>query len=407
MEEKTMNIHFILHETFEVPGAYLKWAQDRGHNITSTKVYEEEVLPETVEGIDFLIVMGGPQSPDEDRQAFPYYDPEAEIAFMQKAIAADIYIVGVCLGAQLLSVAYGGKYEHSPEREIGVFPVTLTEAGLADEHIKGFGKTLNTGHWHGDMPGLTDNAVVLATSQGCPRQIVRFSPKHYAFQAHLEFDPEASDLLIAADTRIAQVSRHGHTRTDVHVQQHDARPRPCDMAWPLLVLRTDDAALYSLPSAALAQGRRLRPAAHCGVLGDAGVLRPRGRTAQPRTLQLHGRRAAVLRRTALCSPRQKTDTRRAHDAHGDIRRSSVLLQLQLPNMAVGAALRVHRLNRHRKAAAEDRERVDSVGRHHLCRTFRAASAHKKNIHTNLSPRRCVHGSAAVHRGVDSIGMVLP
>lgn len=50
-----MNIHFILHETFEVPGAYLKWAQDRGHNITSTKVYEEEVLPETVEGIDFLI----------------------------------------------------------------------------------------------------------------------------------------------------------------------------------------------------------------------------------------------------------------------------------------------------------------------------------------------------------------
>ena len=54
-----MNIHFILHETFEVPGAYLKWAQDRGHNITSTKVYEEEILPETVEGIDFLIVMGG------------------------------------------------------------------------------------------------------------------------------------------------------------------------------------------------------------------------------------------------------------------------------------------------------------------------------------------------------------
>ena len=24
-----MNIHFILHETFEVPGAYLKWAQER------------------------------------------------------------------------------------------------------------------------------------------------------------------------------------------------------------------------------------------------------------------------------------------------------------------------------------------------------------------------------------------
>ena len=194
-----MNIHFILHETFEVPGAYLKWAQERGHNVTSTKVYEEEKLPETVDGIDFLIVMGGPQSPDENRQAFPYYDPKAEIKLIQKAIDADIYIVGVCLGAQLLSVAYGGKYEHSPEREIGVFPINLTEAGLADDHIKDFGSTLDTGHWHGDMPGLSNNAVVMATSKGCPRQIVRFSPKHYAFQAHLEFDPEAIDLLIAAD----------------------------------------------------------------------------------------------------------------------------------------------------------------------------------------------------------------
>ena len=154
-----MNIHFILHEKFEVPGAYLKWAQKRGHHISSTKVYEEEELPETVDDIDFLIVMGGPQSPDEDRQVFPYYDPKAEIALIQKAIDADIYIVGVCLWAQLLSVAYGGKYEHIPEREIDVFPLTLTDEGLADEgladeHIKDFGFTLNTGHWHGDMPGF-------------------------------------------------------------------------------------------------------------------------------------------------------------------------------------------------------------------------------------------------------------
>ena len=194
-----MKVHFVLHETFEVPGAYLKWAQERGHQVTTTKVYENEALPETVDEIYFLIVMGGPQSPDEDREAFPYYDPQAEIELIQKAIKADRYIVGVCLGAQLLSVAYGAEYEHSPEREIGVFPIMLTKAGLKDEHVKVLGPILNTGHWHGDMPGLTEDAVVLATRQGCPRQMIRFSPKHYAFQAHLEFDPEAVDLLIAAD----------------------------------------------------------------------------------------------------------------------------------------------------------------------------------------------------------------
>ena len=194
-----MKVHFVLHETFEVPGAYLKWAQERGHQVTTTKVYENEALPETVDEIDFLIVMGGPQSPDEDRETFPYYDPQEEIELIQKAMKANLYIVGVCLGAQLLSVAYGAKYERSPELEIGVFPITLTEAGLKDEHVKVLGPTLNTGHWHGDMPGLTEDAVVLATSQGCPRQIIRFSSRHYAFQAHLELDPEAVELLIAAD----------------------------------------------------------------------------------------------------------------------------------------------------------------------------------------------------------------
>ena len=81
-----MRVHFVLHETFEVPGAYLKWAQDRGHQVTMTKVYEREALPETVDEIDFLIVMGGPQSPDEDRATFPYYDPQAEIELIQKAM---------------------------------------------------------------------------------------------------------------------------------------------------------------------------------------------------------------------------------------------------------------------------------------------------------------------------------
>ena len=28
-----MRVHFVLHETFEVPGTYLKWAQERGHQV--------------------------------------------------------------------------------------------------------------------------------------------------------------------------------------------------------------------------------------------------------------------------------------------------------------------------------------------------------------------------------------
>ncbi|MFS9291784.1 type 1 glutamine amidotransferase [Streptococcus mitis] len=203
-----MKVHFILHESFEIPGAYLTWAQSRGHDIGITKVYKGEALPQTVSDIDFLIIMGGPQSPDEDKEHFPYYHPTEEIRLIRQAIEEDKYIVGVCLGAQLLSVAYGGQYEHSPEREIGVFPIRMTSQGLADKHLKHFGSELLVGHWHGDMPGLTDEAVILATSQGCPRQIVRFSPKHYAFQVHLEFDLEAIDLLVAADSEERLIEQH-------------------------------------------------------------------------------------------------------------------------------------------------------------------------------------------------------
>ena len=84
----------------------------------------------------------------------------------------------------------------------------MTSQGLADKHFKHFGSELLVGHWHGDMPGLTDEAVILATSQGCPRQIVRFSPKHYAFQVHLEFDLEAIDLLVAADSEERLIEQH-------------------------------------------------------------------------------------------------------------------------------------------------------------------------------------------------------
>ena len=44
-----MKIHFILHETFEVPGAYLAWAALSGHDVTMTKVYQDEKLPENVD----------------------------------------------------------------------------------------------------------------------------------------------------------------------------------------------------------------------------------------------------------------------------------------------------------------------------------------------------------------------
>jgi GMP synthase - Glutamine amidotransferase domain len=50
----------------------------------------------------------------------------AECARAQKAV------LGVCLGSQLIGEALGAKFGHSPEKEIGKFPIMLTEEGLVN-----------------------------------------------------------------------------------------------------------------------------------------------------------------------------------------------------------------------------------------------------------------------------------
>lgn len=194
-----MNVHFIQHETFEAPGAYLQWALDRSHGVSFSKVYQYDPLPESIDDIDWLIVMGGPQSPATTKEECPHFDAQAEIALVQKCIRAGKVVIGVCLGAQLIGEALGAKVERSPEKEIGVWPIQLTDEGLKDEKVNHFGSVLHVGHWHSDMPGLTHESKVLATSMGCPRQIVAYSDLVYGFQCHMEFNPEVVELLIAEE----------------------------------------------------------------------------------------------------------------------------------------------------------------------------------------------------------------
>ncbi|MGT2925067.1 glutamine amidotransferase-related protein [Streptococcus caviae] len=219
-----MRVHFVIHEAYEAPGAYLAWAALRGHEVSLTKVYRYEPLPESAADFDMLIVMGGPQSPHTTKAECPYFDAAAEIALLQSAMAADKIIIGVCLGAQLLGEAYGATVEHSPEKEIGNFPISLTDAGLADVRLKAFGKGLTVGHWHGDMLGLNETAQVLAVSQGCPRQIVKYSDKHYGFQCHLEFTQDlVANLLAQAADFDRTVQHHKYVQQAKLIQGFDYR----------------------------------------------------------------------------------------------------------------------------------------------------------------------------------------
>ncbi|EPF2245208.1 type 1 glutamine amidotransferase [Citrobacter werkmanii] len=191
-----MRVHFVIHESFESAGAYLPWAESRGYTITWSRVYAGETVPANADGFDMLVVFGGPQSPRTTQAECPYFDAQAEQHLINQAITARKIVVGICLGSQLIGEALGAKVCQSPEKEIGHYPITLTESGQQHPLFSHFGSPLIVGHWHNDMPGLTDQAIILATSEGCPRQIVQYGNFVYGFQCHMEFTAEAVEGLI-------------------------------------------------------------------------------------------------------------------------------------------------------------------------------------------------------------------
>lgn len=216
-----MRIHFIVHESFEAPGAYELWAKSHGHSISYSRVYEGEQLPKSPEGIDFLIVMGGPQSPATTLDECPHFDAAAEKSFISRSIDAGCAVVGVCLGSQLIGEALGASFEHSPEKEIGKFPIRLSQDGLSNDKFKHFGPSLEVGHWHNDMPGLTADAKVLAYSVGCPRQIIEYSKLVYGFQCHMEFNKHVIDLLIASDPTLETLAEHKFVQQAEMLREND------------------------------------------------------------------------------------------------------------------------------------------------------------------------------------------
>ncbi|CAG9961968.1 unnamed protein product [Clonostachys byssicola] len=193
-----MLVHFIVHESFEAPGAYDNWSLERGYNVTYTRLYLGDTLPIIVDSLDVLIVLGGPQTPSTTKDECPYFDAAAEREFILQCINAGKAVVGICLGSQLVGEALGAAWEKSPETEIGTFPITLTTAGRNNGKFEHFGLSVEVGHWHNDMPGLTPEAKIIASSQGCPRQIVEYTNLVYGFQCHMEFTTGVIEGLIEA-----------------------------------------------------------------------------------------------------------------------------------------------------------------------------------------------------------------
>jgi len=182
-----MRMVCLQHAEYERPEAVATWADSRGHSIeTVVPLFERYPSPDT---FDMLVVMGGPMGAYEDA-AYPWLT--AERAFIREAIDAGRLVLGICLGAQLVAVVLGGDAHPHTVREVGWFPVRLTDAGRESAVLSVLPDEFIAGIWHGDTYDLPAGLQTAAVSDACRNQAFEACDgRVVGVQFHLEWTREA------------------------------------------------------------------------------------------------------------------------------------------------------------------------------------------------------------------------
>jgi len=134
---------------------------------------------------DGLVVLGGPMNVDEVDRC-PHLLHEIEV--IQAAVAREIPTLGICLGAQLLAAALGAQVHPAPVREIGWYPLKLSEAAASDPLFRHLDSSTPVFQWHAYTFTEPEGTVHLASTESCMNQAFRYRDFAYGLQFHLEVD---------------------------------------------------------------------------------------------------------------------------------------------------------------------------------------------------------------------------
>lgn len=183
---------FVLHET-QRRALISKMAQERIIKWPRLKSMRMKLTRVSVDEIDSFDRHGGPHR-QMKTMSFPYYDLRQRLNWFKKAKKAD-HIVSLSGCPAPVCCLWSEVWAQSGTWDWGLSSDLDALKRLTDPHVGEFGKTLENwplAWWY--MPGLTKDAVVLGISQGVHVRRFCFSPKHCAFQAHLESWSRRTDL---------------------------------------------------------------------------------------------------------------------------------------------------------------------------------------------------------------------
>lgn len=151
------------HSDTDPPARLGEWLTSAGLTLAVIRPYAGDPVPEAPDGWDAVVVMGGPMGAYDDAAA-PWLP--ATRMLLAGTVAGGVPTLGVCLGAQLLAVACGGRVERGrqgPER--GAAFVDIEPAAGIDPLFAGLPAPAGVVQWHDDaVVALPDGGTPLARS---------------------------------------------------------------------------------------------------------------------------------------------------------------------------------------------------------------------------------------------------
>jgi len=181
--------------------AFLNYSELSKHEVERIRM-EKEMIPDiNLNDYSGIILGGGPSNVSDGEDKKHTYQKQFELnlnKLLDKVFENDFPFLGTCYGMGALVKHQEGKVSKEKYAEdVGAVKINLTEEGMKDQLTKGLPVTFTAYGGHKEAcQKLPIEATLLASSDNCPIQMIRFNDNIYATQFHTELDEEGIGIRI-------------------------------------------------------------------------------------------------------------------------------------------------------------------------------------------------------------------